>query len=129
MLPPAAMKVVMELLCEDPLAHPQWPHVFVVPRLTMHFRRKDLMKNADLLFTVPAEVPFWAASQFEPLIVAVVLSLSHVARHTGPWVAKGTSEGEQTEQALRLGFKGGDPDDPVELHDLEGGLSSVWEDP
>ena len=87
------------------------------------------MKNANLFFTVPAEVPFWAASQFEPLIVAIVLPLSHVARHTGPWVAKETSEGEQTEQALQLGFKGGDPDDLVKLHDLEGGLCSVWEDP
>jgi hypothetical protein len=88
------MEVVMELLCEDHLAHPQWSHVLVAPRLMMHFWRKDLMKNANLFFTVPAEVPFWAASQFKPLIVVVVLPLSHVARHTGPWVAKGTPEGE-----------------------------------
>ncbi len=87
------------------------------------------MKNADWFFTVPAEVSFWAASQFEPLIVAIVLPLSHMAKHTGPWVAKGTPEGERTEQALWLGFKGGDLDDPVELRDLEWGLCSVWEDP
>jgi hypothetical protein len=43
MLPPAAMEVVMELLCKDRLAHPQW-------HLMTHFWRKDLMKNADLLF-------------------------------------------------------------------------------
>ena len=107
MLPPAAMEVVMELLCEDRLAHPQWPHVFVVPRLMTHFWRKDLMKNADLFFTVPAEVPFWNAGQFEPLIVAIVLPLSHVQSYTGPWVVKGTDEGERYELALRRGFKGG----------------------
>ena len=33
MIPPAAMEVALEMLCEDHLAHPQWPHVFVVPRL------------------------------------------------------------------------------------------------
>jgi hypothetical protein len=37
MLPPAAMEVVMELLCEDHLAHPQGPHVFCVPCLMTHF--------------------------------------------------------------------------------------------
>jgi hypothetical protein len=83
-LPPAAMKVAMELLCEDRLAHPQWPHVFVVPRLMTHFWKKDLIKNADLLFTVPAQVPFWTAGQFEPLIVAIILPLSYVPRYTGP---------------------------------------------
>jgi hypothetical protein len=52
-LPSAAMEVAMELLCKDRLAHSQWPHVFVVPHLMTHFWRKGLMKNANLLFTVP----------------------------------------------------------------------------
>jgi hypothetical protein len=94
MMPPAAMEVVLELLCEDRLAHPQWTHVFVVPRLMTHLWRKDLMKYADLLFTVPAQIPFWTSGQFEPLIVAVILPLSHVSRYTGPWVVKGTDKGE-----------------------------------
>jgi hypothetical protein len=29
MLPLAAMEVALEMLCEDRLAHPQWPHVFL----------------------------------------------------------------------------------------------------
>ena len=33
LLPPAAMEVALELFCDDQLAHPQWPHVFVIPRL------------------------------------------------------------------------------------------------
>jgi hypothetical protein len=86
------------------------------------------MKNADLLFTVPAQVPFWTAGQFKPLIVAIILPLSYVPRYTGPWLVKGTDEGERAEQALRQGFKGGDPNDAVELHELEGCLRKVWED-
>jgi hypothetical protein len=53
--------------------HPQWPHVFVVPRFMTHMWQRDLGKSADLLFTVPAGVPFWGASQFEPLIDAIIL--------------------------------------------------------
>ena len=94
MLPPSTMEVALELLCEDCLTHPQWPHVFVVPRLMMHLWRKDLMKNSDLLFTVPAQVPFWTARQLEPLIVAIVLPLMYVPSYTGPWLVRGTNEGE-----------------------------------
>jgi hypothetical protein len=36
MLPPPAMEVAIELLWEDKLAHPQRPHVFVVPRFMTH---------------------------------------------------------------------------------------------
>jgi len=86
MLPPSAVEVALELLCEDHLTHPQWPHVFVIPRLMTHLWLwcKDRTKNADLLFTVPAQVPFWTARQFEPLIVAIVLPLMHVPSYTGP---------------------------------------------
>ena len=100
MMPPAAMKVVLELLCKDRLAHSQWPHVFVVPRLMTHLWRKDLMQNVDILFTVPAQVPVWTSGQFKPLIVAVILPLSHVPRYTGLWVVKGTDKGEQATLTL-----------------------------
>ncbi len=106
MLPPLAMEVKLELLCEDRLIHPQWPHVFVVPRLMTHLWHKDLMKNADLLFTVHAKVPLWTARQFELLIVAIVLPLMYVPSYTGPWLVRGTNEGERAERALRRGFKG-----------------------
>jgi hypothetical protein len=76
----------MELLCIDRLTHPQWPHVFVVPHLMTHLWRKDLMKNVDLFFTVPAQVPFWTAGQYEPLIVAIVFQLAYVPSYTGPMV-------------------------------------------
>jgi hypothetical protein len=61
MLPPAAMEVAIELLWEDKLAHPQWPHVFVIPRFMTHLWRRNLGKSADILFTVPVGVPFWGS--------------------------------------------------------------------
>ena len=47
MLPPAAMEVAIELLWEDKLAHPQWPHVFVVPHFMTHLWRRNLRKTAE----------------------------------------------------------------------------------
>ena len=44
MLPPAAMEVAIELLWEDKLAHPQWPHVFVVPRFMTHMLDEEFGK-------------------------------------------------------------------------------------
>jgi hypothetical protein len=59
----------------DRLAHPHWPHVFVISRLMTHMWRKVLGTDADILFTIPAGVTFWASGQFEPLIVAIVFPL------------------------------------------------------
>ena len=145
MLPPAAMEVAIELLWEDKLAHPQWPHVFVVPRFMTHMWRRDLGKNADILFTVPAGVPFWGASQFEPLIVAIVFPLAHVSTYTGPWAVKGTNLGERYQQALEEGFKrpGAGPrpsqggpssgapagGDSRQLHVMDGPLPGMFSDP
>ncbi len=94
MIPLSGMEVAMELLCEDHLAHPQWPHVFFVPRLMTHLWRKDLMKSADLFFTVPAHVSCWTTRQFEPLIVVIVLPLAHAPSYTGPWLVRGTHKEE-----------------------------------
>ncbi len=94
-----------------------------------HLWRKDLMKNADLLFTVPIQVPFWTARQFEPLIVAIVLPLMYAPSYTGPWLVWGTNKGEQAEQALQRGFKGkGETHDAGELHELDRDMWEVWED-
>ncbi len=105
MLHPAAMEVAIELLREDKLAHPQWPHVFVVPCFMTHMWGRDLGKNADILFTVPAGVPFWRGTQFEPLIIALVFPLAHVSGSTGPWAVKETDMGSYYEHAFVEGFK------------------------
>lgn len=156
MLPPAAMEVAIELLWEDKLAHPQWPHVFVVPRFMTHLWRRNLGKSADILFTVPVGVPFWGSLQFEPLIVAIVFPLAHVSSYTGPWSVKGTDMGLYFERALAAGFskptvgpptkrprledprEGGTPPangpagggrDARQLHDVDGPLPGVFDDP
>jgi hypothetical protein len=77
------------------------------------------MNNTDLLFTVLAQVPFWTSGQSKPLIVVVILPLSHVPSYTRPWVVKGTDEGERAECTLQRGFKMGEPDDTGEFHELD----------
>ena len=159
MLPPAAMEVAIELLWEDKLAHPQWPHVFVVPRFMTYLWRRNLGKMADVLFTVPAGVPFCESSQFEPLIVTIVFPLAHVSSYTGPWTVKGTDMGLYYKQALAAGFSkptvgpptktprlegprgggvfpaleptggGGDTGLTGQLHDVDGPLPGVFDDP
>ena len=108
MLPPALMETALELFCDDRLAHPEWAHVFVIPRLMTHLWRKNVGKDADVLFTVPCGVSFWASGQFEPLIVAIVFPFSYVPSYTGPWLVRGTNEGRSFERELGRGFK---PDD------------------
>ena len=122
---PTVMETALELFGDDRLAHPRWPHVFVIPRLMTHMWRRNLGKDVDVLFTVPVGVPFWTAEQFEPLIVAIVSPLSPVPRYSGPWLVKGTDEGAQLERSLIDGFKG---NDPREHHDVGGNEQRVWED-
>jgi hypothetical protein len=129
MLPPAAMEVALELLVEDRLAHPHWPHVFLVPRLMTHLWRRDLGKEADILFNIPAGMPFKGARLYEPLMVAILFPLSRVPNYTGPWVVKGTDVGANFERALVRGFRGDPPDDPAELHELDGSMRMLWKDP
>ena len=62
---PAAMETVMELFNEDRIAHPQNPHVFVVPRLMTHLWRKNLGKDADVMFTVAPAGHFGGEDRIE----------------------------------------------------------------
>jgi hypothetical protein len=87
------------------LNHPQWPHVFVVPRFMTHMWRRDLGKKADILFTVPAGVSFWGGSQFEPLIVALIFPLAHLSDYTGQWAVKRMDMGLYYKHALEEGLK------------------------
>ena len=54
MLPPAAMEVAMELLCEDRLAHPQWPHVFVIPRFDYSYMAEGADEERGLVVHCPS---------------------------------------------------------------------------
>ena len=129
MPPPAAMVTVLEMFNEDRLIRPHLPHVFVVPRLMTHLWRKQLTKDADVVFTVPCGTEFWPASMHEPLLVLIVFPLTHVRSHRGPWVLKGTDAATKVEDELTRGFKswGKAGNDPRQLHELDSSVQGMWE--
>ena len=49
--PPAAMETVVEVFNEDCLEHVHTPHMFAIPRLMTNLWRRQLSKDADVLFT------------------------------------------------------------------------------
>ena len=118
----------MELFNEDRIAHPQNPHVFVVPRLMTHLWRKNLGKDADVMFTVAPAGHFWERTQHEPLIVAVVLPLSYVRDYRGPWLARGSDEAQSLSRELSAGFKYFRDRRRQGLFDVAGPLCSLWHD-
>jgi hypothetical protein len=126
MPPPAAMSTVLELFNDDRLARPHFPHVFVVPRLMTHLWRKQLSKDADLIFTVSCGPSFWPKEMHEPLIVLIVLPLHHVDRYQGPWLVKGTEAAERTQNLLTRGFKIWNNYVSGELHELDGAVQGLW---
>ena len=120
--PPVAMQTCLELFNEDRIINPHIPHVFVLPHLMTHLWRKDLGKDADVLFTVACGAPFLPDQMFEPLVVAIVLPLTHVPNYRGPWVVRGSLEATRLEERLIRGFVHWTKarHDPKQLHDLEG---------
>ena len=55
---PAATESVLGVFNEDCLAHPI-PHVFAIHRLMTHLWRKQLYKDAGVLFTIYVGPYFW----------------------------------------------------------------------
>ena len=53
-----------------------------------HMWRKQLGKDADLMFDIPVGSAMWPLSQHEPLIVAIILPFSHKPRYRGPWLVR-----------------------------------------
>jgi len=126
--PPAAMETVLELFNEDHLVSPHIPHVFMVPRLMTHLWRKQLAKDADVVITLDSGNPSWKREMHEPLMLLIVLPLSHVPSYSGPWVAKGTEPAVKLEsQCQRISTLWRSRRDGCEkLHDVEGELPGVW---
>ena len=70
--PPAATETVVKVFNKDRLAQPHTPHVFAIHRLMTHLWRRQLSKDADVLFTINVGKSFWPSSMHEPLIVLIV---------------------------------------------------------
>ena len=126
---PAAMEVVMEVFNEDRIAHPRNPHVFVIPRLMTHLWRKNLGKDADLMFTVESNVNFWGSSQHEPLIFAIVLPFSYTPDYSGPWLARSTPETLEWAAELNAGFKSKRRPHLDSVLKLDRTVREMWEHP
>ena len=96
-----------------------------------HLWRKQLSKDADVVFTVPCDPSFWPIDMHEPLIILIVFPLTFVQRYQGPWLVKGTDGISQTEGTLNRGFKlwREGRNDPRQLHELEGYVPGVWKGP
>ena len=55
----ASAETVMELLLENCIQHPYQSHMILLPCLMTFFCRKQMGKEADLLFNVPMGTSFW----------------------------------------------------------------------
>ena len=126
----AAMEVVTEVFNEE-FTHPHNPHVFVIviPRLMTHLWRKNLGKDADLMFTVESNVNFWGPSQHEPLIFAIILSFSYTPNYSGPWLARSTPETLECAAELNAGFKSRRRPTLESILKLDGSVRKMWERP
>jgi hypothetical protein len=61
----------MEELRKARIKRKDSPHVFVCPRLLKPEWFRQLYKESDIVFDVPAGTWFWPASMFEPLIIGI----------------------------------------------------------
>ena len=122
------METVLGVFNEDSIAHPWIPHVFVVPGLMTSFWRKQLTKDADVLFEVQVGDHLLGRSQHEPLIVALVLPIVHVTSYRGPWLARETPEVESLVRELYLGFKFAKNPRHAGLPLVDGALCGLWKD-
>ena len=128
MPPPAAMETIVEVFNEDRIVYPHLAHVFVVPRLMTHLWRKQLFKDADVVFYVKAGAPFWPSSMHEPLTVIIVFPLAYVQNYRGPWIVKHTPQAGEFNR--HMDFEFGKPRERgrKEFLDLVEPMPSLWED-
>ena len=69
--PSSVMETVVEVSNEDPLANPHTPHIFAISRLMNHLWRRQLSKDAEVLFTINKGPSYWPCSMHEPIIVLI----------------------------------------------------------
>ena len=84
--PPAAGDAALEQLCRNVHLHNHNFHFICIPRLMTSRWRKQLLKVSDLCITMPFDSIVWPESNFEPLIIAIVLPFFSLH----PWKLKNT---------------------------------------
>ena len=71
---------------------------------------------------------FWSKDQYEPLLIAIVLTVAHIPKHRAPWVVQGSDKSVNTALELTQGFKLGTKRNLGGLHVMDGVLCQVWKD-
>ena len=56
-----AIETTLYLFLEDRLKRPYKTNLFMSPRLMILLWRRKMVKEADLLFTIPVGIPFWGS--------------------------------------------------------------------
>jgi hypothetical protein len=117
-VPPAAGDVAVEQLCTHKHRRPESMHIFVIPRLFTSIYRKQLLKVADLAFSVKPKFTFWNKDMHEPLIIVVCFPLLPHDRKFAPWRLKNTVLVEGTRCKLHRMQEEGDQVDWSHLRKL-----------
>ena len=102
--PPVAASVAVEMFAEARHKRPAGAHLLVIPRLMTSMWRKQLSKDADLIFEIPVGTLMWPASQHEPLIVFVIFPFAHKTRLKGQWLVKGTRQAYTAQYEIARSF-------------------------
>ena len=112
--------IAAEMLNEDSMDHPCVPHAFAIPGLMTHFWRKQLGRDANIVFWVKREACFWPSSMHEALCVLIILPICHVPNYRGPSALCGSPEVDKLSGALGAGFKEPRANGRQQFHDLDG---------
>ena len=56
-----AIETTLYLFLEDRLKRPYKTNLFMSPQLMILSWRRKMVKEADLLFTIPVGIPFWGS--------------------------------------------------------------------
>ena len=75
--PPNDAYVPLEIFAEASQKRLHTLHVFIIPHLATSLWRKQLVKDAALMFEIPMGLEIWPLAHHEPLFVAFVLPLEH----------------------------------------------------
>lgn len=100
-LPPGAANVAIEQLRKARIKRRDSFHVLLIPRLCTMDWLRQLYRETDLVFTIPAGVDCWPANCCESLTVAFALPFLPFR----PWKLQGTPKLCEMERSLRKMFK------------------------
>ena len=90
-----AAETALELLFEKRLQQQYKSHLIPVTWKMYFLWRKQMWKEADLLFNFPVMIPFGGLGEHEPLIIALFLPNVSCRNWNGPWTIRGSYWGGQ----------------------------------